>query len=74
MMTESPSSNLDLDTALDERIEHRTQAALLFNAIVMISGLLPHYFPEDQQKEARVLIKEVKEKLRRLRSLLGTAK
>lgn len=55
-------------------VDQRNASLFLFNCLVWIAAVSPLYFPEDQQKKARVLIKDVKDKLRKLRSMLGGAK
>jgi hypothetical protein len=62
--TETPSEQLE------KSIQHHTAETLLLGSLVSVSSLQIGDFPEDQQKEARVLLKELKEKIRKLRGML----
>lgn len=42
---------------------------LLFNILVSTAAVRPEAFPEDRQKEARVLLREVAERVRKLRGM-----
>lgn len=68
------TSQIPVKTPDEERLRTDTAIVNLFSSLVTTSAIQVDAFPEDQQKEARVLIKEVKEKLRKLRSMLGVPK
>lgn len=61
---------IPVKTPEEERLELDAAIVHLFTALVATCAVKIEAFPEDQQKEARVLIKDVKEKLRKLRSML----
>lgn len=44
---------------------------LLLSSLVAVSALYPGAFPEDRQKEVRVTLREITERIRKLRSLLS---
>lgn len=77
-MIEGPGNRIGvtqpIKAAAESENDKRNGSIFLFNCLVWIAAISPLYFPEDRQKEARVLIKEVKEKLRKLRSMLGAVK
>jgi hypothetical protein len=59
-----------LNAQIERKIDRDNASSFLFNCIIWISAVSPLYFPEDQQKEATVLLKELKEKIRKLRGML----
>jgi hypothetical protein len=55
---------------IEKSIERHTTEILLFNSLVSISSLHAEDFPLDRQKVAKVLLRDVKDKIRNLRSML----
>jgi hypothetical protein len=72
-MTQEPTEK-ELNLQGNVIVDQRNGSLFIFNCLIWIAAISPLYFPADQQKEARVLIKDVKEKLRKLRSMLGSPK
>lgn len=52
-------------------VKSQTQCAndLLLNMLVSTAAVRPEAFPEDRQKEARVLLREIAERVRKLRGM-----
>jgi hypothetical protein len=44
---------------------------LLLSSLVAVSAISPEAFPEDRQKEVRITLHEITERIRKLRSLIS---
>lgn len=51
------------------KTQAQTARALLFNLLVSVSAVRSEAFPLDRQKEARVLLREIAERVRKLRGM-----
>ena len=48
-----------------------TARELLLSSLVAVSAISPDAFPEDRQKEVRVTLREITERIRKLRGLIS---